>query len=217
LSGCCFGGACDLPWAVTFPFGSAPHVHQIRSGQTDLHGLWLDFSQPEPRVARVEPGSAAAAAGLAAGDRLRAIDGQPVETAEQALAILLEPRAAGQTLSLSIEGKSSASWRLAGPPARSRPVHPAQLYSALDALILCGFLLAYYPYRRRDGQVIALGLMLHAVSRYLLEVIRIDEPAVFGTGLSISQTISIGIFAAVLVAWIWLFSRPQGSALPASA
>ena len=33
LNGCCFGGACDLPWAVTFPALSPPHVHQVERGR----------------------------------------------------------------------------------------------------------------------------------------------------------------------------------------
>ena len=38
-------------------------------------------------------------------------------------------------------------------PDRSRPVHPAQLYSAIDAGLLGWLLWAYFPFRRRDGEV----------------------------------------------------------------
>ena len=65
--------------------------------------------------------------------------------------------------------------------------------------------------------MIALGLTLHAITRYLLEVIRIDEPSVFGTGLSISQTISVGLLVSLAAGWAWLLTRPRGSALPAAA
>lgn len=34
LNGCCFGHACDLPWAVTFPEGS--HAHWVL-GETPIH------------------------------------------------------------------------------------------------------------------------------------------------------------------------------------
>lgn len=215
LSGCCFGGACDLPWAVTFPWGTAPHVHQIRTGQTDLHGLWLDYSKQEPVVAKVEPDSAAARAGIVASDRIEEIDGQRVASSEQALAMLVSAPP-GEELVVTVAGKPPLMWATSVPLPRSRPVHPAQLYSAFDALLLCGLLLAYYPFRRRDGEVIALGLTLHAITRYLLEVIRIDEPSVFGTGLSISQTISVGMLVALAAGWAWLLTRPRGSALPAA-
>ena len=60
-----------------------------------------------------------------------------------------------------------------------------------------GWLLwAYFPFRRRDGELIALLLTIHPITRFLLEIIRTDEPAVFGTGLSISQNISILLLAA---------------------
>jgi phosphatidylglycerol:prolipoprotein diacylglycerol transferase len=32
LNGCCWGGVCDLPWAVSFPYGSSPMVEQWRDG-----------------------------------------------------------------------------------------------------------------------------------------------------------------------------------------
>jgi phosphatidylglycerol:prolipoprotein diacylglycerol transferase len=73
---------------------------------------------------------------------------------------------------------------------------------------LCWFLWSYYPYRRRDGEVAALMLMLHSISRFLLEVIRVDESAVFGTGFSISQNISILFFVLTLAGWLWLLRQP---------
>ena len=44
LNGCCYGGQCDLPWAMTFPYGSPPYADQIRHGQLPwLHGLKVDL------------------------------------------------------------------------------------------------------------------------------------------------------------------------------
>src|SRR5262249_25153432 len=43
---------------------------------------------------------------------------------------------------------SDAPWSL--------PVHPTQLYSTVDALILLFLLSTFYPLRRRDGEVMAL-------------------------------------------------------------
>jgi phosphatidylglycerol---prolipoprotein diacylglyceryl transferase len=142
LNGCCYGGECELPWAVTFPRDSLPYMEQIEAGK---------FGDP----AGVNP---------------------------------------------------------ANLPARSLPVHPAQLYSAIDAALLCWFLWSYYPYRRRDGEVAALMLMIHSISRFLLEVIRVDESAVFGTGLSISQNISILFLVLTVVGWFWLLRQPARTA-----
>jgi phosphatidylglycerol:prolipoprotein diacylglycerol transferase len=48
----------------------------------------------------------------------------------------------------------------------------------------------------------------------LLEIIRTDEQAVFGTGLSISQNISIGLFACGMALWWYLSRQPRGVTWP---
>lgn len=132
LNGCCYGGPCDLPWALQFPAQSPP---------------WLD------QVAR----------GLV---------------------------------------PAGAAWSL--------PVHPAQLYAALDAALLAVVAMAFTPLARRPGAVFALVLTLHPISRLLLEAIRIDEPPVFGTGLSISQVVSVVLLALAVALWWWLSRQPVG-------
>lgn len=131
LNGCCYGGPCDLPWAVEFPPHSPP---------------WLDQ----------------AARGLLPRD--------------------------------------TAAWSL--------PVHPAQLYAAVDAAILAGLAIAFTPLARRPGEVFALVLTLHPISRLLLEAIRVDEPPALGTPLSISQVISIGLLILAAGLWWWLSRQP---------
>ena len=137
LNGCCYGGPCDLPWAVRFPPESPP---------------WLDQ----------------AARGLL-----------PVVAAD-------------------------------GDRAWSLPVHPAQLYAAVDAAILAvlACLASATPLARRDGQVFALVLTLHPISRLLLEAIRVDEPPALGTPLSISQLVSLVLLAAAAALWWWTFQQP---------
>ena len=98
-------------------------------------------------------------------------------------------------------------WQL---PARSLPVQPAQLYSTIDAALICIFLLAYSPYRRHDGEVFALLLTIYPITRFLIEIIRVDEPGQFGTQLSISQLVSFGVLAGVAVFWVYLLSKPAG-------
>lgn len=130
LNGCCYGGPCELPWAVSFPEGSPP---------------WLD---------------------------------------QQARGIL----PAGAT--------------------RSLPVHPAQLYAALDAALLAVLAIVFTPLARRDGEVFALVLTLHPISRILLEAIRTDEPPALGTPLSISQLISLVLLALAIGLWGFLTRQP---------
>jgi phosphatidylglycerol:prolipoprotein diacylglycerol transferase len=91
----------------------------------------------------------------------------------------------------------------------SLPVHPTQLYSCIDALILLFLLSAYYPLRRRDGEVMALLMVTYPFSRFLIEYLRNDEVAYFG-GLTISQNISILLLFWGLLFWNSLRKLPPG-------
>ncbi|HEV3162572.1 MAG TPA: prolipoprotein diacylglyceryl transferase [Isosphaeraceae bacterium] len=88
---------------------------------------------------------------------------------------------------------------------RSLPVHPTQIYSAIDGLVLLFLLNAYFPLRRRDGEVMALLMVTYPITRFLIEFLRNDEPAFFG-GLTISQNISVALLACGLLYW-WRLSR----------
>src|SRR5690606_27139224 len=92
-------------------------------------------------------------------------------------------------------------------PDTSRPVHPTQVYASINAALLGWFLWSYYPFRRRDGEVIALLLTLYPIARFLLEMIRTDEGSFMGTQLSISQNISLVLLALMVPAWIWLLRQ----------
>jgi phosphatidylglycerol:prolipoprotein diacylglycerol transferase len=93
-----------------------------------------------------------------------------------------------------------------GAPAWSLPVHPAQLYAAFDAALLAVVTGLYGRLARRDGEVFALALTLHPLSRILLEAIRVDEPPAFGTPLSISQLVSVVLLMLAAGLW-WLVAR----------
>ncbi|MEZ6066581.1 MAG: prolipoprotein diacylglyceryl transferase [Planctomycetaceae bacterium] len=87
------------------------------------------------------------------------------------------------------------------------PLHPTQLYSAINAFLLCLLTYAWYPWRERAGQVFALGLILYPISRFVIEILRADESTQFGTGLTISQLLSIGLcIGGLLLAW-WVRSH----------
>ena len=216
LNGCCFGGPCDLPWAVSFPAGSAPHEQQIRNGA--LYGiLVLGDRQQRPVLGDVRHNSAAALMGVMAGEPILSMNRKEVHTLEEAQDALAEAFAKNSSLELqTVRGV----YRLSPLPdvqEYSRPVHPTQLYSAIDAFLLCLFLIAYYPFRQHDGEVTALTLTLHPISRFLLEIIRTDEGPVFGTGLSISQNISLLVLAVGIGIWIYIFWRPSGPVWPVKA
>ncbi len=91
----------------------------------------------------------------------------------------------------------------------SLPVHPTQLYAVLNGVVILGLLTWYYPRRRRDGEVMALLMLAYPLARFVEESLRDDEGAFFA-GLTISQNISLVIFAGGLVFGTWLLRRPRG-------
>ncbi len=129
LNGCCWGDACDLPWAVSFPRESPPWNAELARG-------------------------------------------------------LIPPDA-----------------------LHSLRLHPTQLYSTIDGLILVLLLSAYYPLRRRDGEVMGLLMLTYPVTRFFIEQLRDDE-GVFFAGMTVSQAISVALFAGGLIYWAFLLRMP---------
>ncbi len=69
LNGCCYGGPCDLPWKVTFPWNSPVHQHEVKHGTTDVFGLkFRDGPDHWTVIESVAPDSPAAQKGLTRGD-----------------------------------------------------------------------------------------------------------------------------------------------------
>jgi phosphatidylglycerol:prolipoprotein diacylglycerol transferase len=227
LNGCCYGGQTDLPWAVTFPKVGSP-LAATKGGLTrysppyfdqavhgEMHGFRLDADENGRLVVtRLEPNSRAAAAGLQKGDAVTTINGRRVESIEDVKPAMLTALETGTNVRLGLALGKSVEIAAAPMPNRSRPVHPTQIYSAIDAGILGWLLWSFYPFRRRDGETIALLLTVHPITRFLLEIIRTDEPAVFGTGMSISQNISILLLACGLALWWYLSKQPRGIVWP---
>jgi phosphatidylglycerol:prolipoprotein diacylglycerol transferase len=206
LNGCCFGGTCDHAWAVTFPADSPPYLDQ--KGWGNFHGLQLAAGKGgesgQAVVADVDPQGPFAGTTLGAGQAIVAINGQTVPELSMARSVLEQ---AGPELTLTLGDGRTVAAEIARLPARSRPVHPTQIYSSLNAALLCLLTITFYPFRRRHGQVIALLLTVYAVTRFLLEVIRTDEPG-FLTGLTISQNVSILVTASMVVIWIYIQRQP---------
>lgn len=212
LNGCCYGGETDRRWAVAFPRDSIPYMDQVSLGRMfSLRVGPLGEDDPRPVVQWVDEDSPAIDAGLQPGMKVAKINGRPVNHLAEARHELILAFDSG--LPLQLETDAGQDFELSAiRPLRSWPVHPTQIYSAINAALLAWVLWSFYPYRRRDGEVIALLVLLYPISRFLLEKIRIDESAVFGTGLSISQNISIVLFVAAIAFWTYLWNQPRGKA-----
>jgi phosphatidylglycerol:prolipoprotein diacylglycerol transferase len=213
LNGCCFGGVSDVPWAVTFPQQDAgryspPYAAQLASGE--FYGMHLVERDGKVVVLQVLPDSAAAKAGIAEGDVVTHLAGVPIKGLDDAASVFNNTLNEEHTLPVRFEGKAEVVLAAAKLPPRSLPVHPTQWYGAVNAALLGWLLWTYYPFRRRDGEVIAMLLTLYPIARFLLEMIRVDEASFMGTGLSISQNVSIVLFVAAMALWAYLYRQPQG-------
>jgi len=185
LNGCCFGAPCELPWAIRFP----PLVKSVQSGcQKNNHSQYsYPFEyQLTPDGQRNSDGTALVQ--LPAdyygsymdnqGHWARTPDVFPPGTKYIAYPKHPDELTAEQRDALK-EGKHPM-----------HPIHPAQIYSLVNALLLCGILLILSRRRKFDGQIFAFMLILYGISRYFLESLRTDSPLEFGV-LTISQILSL--------------------------
>lgn len=207
LNGCCFGGVCEHTWAIRLPPESP--AYQVQAARGQFYGFRLGNSaEAKPMILAVQPDSPAAQAGLQSGDLIERINGLAVQSLDAAEQLLAEAIAQGSRLELKPAGREPLALPAAAPPARSLPVHPTQLYSAINALLLCLVLLAYEPFARRDGELFALLLTIYPITRFLIEIVRDDEPAIWITGLTISQNISLLALCGAAGLWWYLRRRP---------
>ncbi len=82
--------------------------------------------------------------------------------------------------------------------ATSLPLHPTQIYSSLTAFMLATVLMLYLRHRPYNGSVVAIGWVMYPIARFIIEILRNDELGQFGTGLTISQNISVVLFGTGL-------------------
>jgi len=234
LFGCCWGGPCppDLPWAVTFPYGSPAHQRQWQERQATLPAelLLIDSggaAVPMPRLildltpaniekleAKLQEASAALEEARQAGDAEKIAK---AEADRQRLYLGLAPVFGHFGKFGLVPAKAPLQLKaIADRPAfRPQPLHPVQLYAAIGALLLAWLTSAYFYRRQRHGTVMAVGLMLYAPLRFVEEIIRIDNPH-DTLGLTVSQALSAAIFLSALLAMLVLRKMPLRSPKPAA-
>lgn len=224
LNGCCYGDVADpccVPaWrTLQFPSNSPVHHALIMEGYQTGFGfvpadeLYLlqngKHNRPFVMVGFVEPNTAAARAGLQPRDLIKDIGEVEIKKwRELEENLLFWPR--GTPVEMTVLREEAGQWKelkLVYEPPSSLPVQPTQLYSAINAFLLLLVLLAFHPYRRREGAVIALLMILKGISRFVLEMLRLDNPPTF-TGLTVSQNICIVLVLGGLALMVWVQARP---------
>jgi len=169
LNGCCYGKPTELPWGVCFPYYSFAYMSQVN---------------PNPERNRSEP-------------QLKLPDeyfGYQDEDLGWIAGLKPKQYLNEQQKEEVTEGKY-----------RCLPVHPTQLYSSATAAFWCFIL--YLFWRRaqnaersgktgklftKPGSTFALMLIVYGVSRFLIELLRDDNPFEFD-GLTISQNLGIAM------------------------
>lgn len=210
LNGCCFGDVAEpdrVPFAVAFPANSNPHRDAIFKGYQSGYGFYLTESPIDfAKVHAIESRTPAAEAGLKVGDRIVAVGDDEVTTEENLYRSLLNwPQ--NTLLRLRVERDGQTHDIVFDPPP-SPKLHPTQLYSALDGLLLLFVLLAYYPLRKHYGEVMAIIFLVYPLNRFLIEKLRSDTPATYFGFFTLSQAISIGMFALGLLFLWWVRRQP---------
>lgn len=198
MNGCCFGGPCDVSWvAVQFPAGSPPYMRQLETGELiGLKTVTENKKQQTRRVMYVKKGSLGEELGVRQGDVVRILqeEGQDRVFRDRIQhGMDIKSRVVLQSSRLPDQDIPVA--RFENPPLNeSTPIHPTQVYSAVNAFLLAAIAWFIFPYRRRDGDAIIWMIMVYAVTRFLLERVRTDELPIDPFGwFTISQWVSIGM------------------------
>jgi phosphatidylglycerol---prolipoprotein diacylglyceryl transferase len=201
MNGCCYGNACQDNWsALHFPNGSPVYMDQLTSGE--LVGIKLD--QDQTRVEAVAADSLASKEGIQVGDSVKEFnarrwveEAKPDQPAEDAPIGIVAV----------IDGKEYA-WAPSQLPLTANPVRPTQIMSSIGGFLLCLSLCLLSRHIRRDGVVMFVGFASYAVLRFVMEMLRNDEPGQFGTELTIAQWVSIMVFTLACFALVWLRNHP---------
>ena len=213
LNGCCYGEvACASCPKIEFPYSAMARGPLVEAGYQTAAGFTPAGDAPQCPgvvVGAVEPGSTADRAGLKAGDIIVSIDSREVDS-EHALWDALDrdwPRGKND-LTLTVErGKDRQEVPMTFAP-KTLGLHPTQAYESISMALLVFLLLAYYPFRRHDGELLAIFLILYPVHRFLNEMLRADNPHLPIDGLTLSQNGSILVFAIGVVFFLWLRRLP---------
>jgi hypothetical protein len=111
------------------------------------------------------------------------------------------PRGKAQ-LVLGVE-RSNEVIQLPAFTPRTVGLYPTQLYETLSMVLTIFFLLAYYPYRRHDGQLFVLLMLVYSIHRFLNESLRIEPTVGFGLTLSQWGSVVILVSAVAIEAYLW--------------
>ena len=82
-------------------------------------------------------------------------------------------------------------------------VHPTFFYESCWNLCLLLFMLCFRRYKKYDGQMLWIYLFGYGIGRFWIESLRTDQLILFGTGLPVSQALSLVLILVAAGNLIW--------------
>ncbi|MFQ3649341.1 MAG: prolipoprotein diacylglyceryl transferase family protein [Gemmataceae bacterium] len=218
LNGCCYGmvacANCVSVTPVGFPLCAPAREVLVSNGSQTVAGFTcLPFASEAGagvEIDLVDPQSAAARAGLQAGDRIVALNGKPVRTFEElSVGLALGPSSENwprgrSLLELTVIPRGEHQEKTIRFTPYTLGLYPTQLYEVMSMFLLMLVLMAYYPLRRNPGQVMALLMIGYGLHRYLNELLR-DDPRPKG----VESYGSVILVVGGLLLWGWLQALPK--------
>jgi len=180
LNGCCFGKPTNLPWAVRFPYHSPLNIHSP---------AYYSQAYPDLKRGRHRP---------------------QLELPPEFFGYFDNKGRWHQDLRPYEYLTQQQKDMVDNGPYRCLPVHPTQLYSSANGVLLC--LLLYLFWWRsqkqaaanapalftRPGSTFSLMFILYGITRFFIEFLRDDNPYEYDS-LTISQFIGIALIILGLV------------------
>ena len=90
-------------------------------------------------------------------------------------------------------------------------VHPTFLYESLWNLCLLIFMLWYRKRKKFDGEMVLIYFLGYGIGRCWIEGLRTDQLLLFGTGLPVSQCLSIALAVSSASILLWRHRKIAGS------
>lgn len=228
-----------VPWGITFPHYSSPQIRQWENRQLTLPAELIVADEqlliprlvplealelsPEKR-AELDKAAAEARAQLEA-LRREGAGTQALKAAQARLqqaqirrddrGLITLDEARGYSSRQSVDGHDPMTLSELADLAkhhRSLPVHPAQVYGIINALLLSWLLLMLLYRRKRHGVVFATLCTIYPITRIILETVRVDNPH-DSAGLTISQAVSLAMFVFGVGMLLVLRRMPERSPL----
>ena len=224
LNGCCYGDvSCPHCLGIRFPMPAEARFKMTTQGYQTTAGFTLETPLfpgivDGRTVAAVEPESPAAQAGLERGDVILKVNDQAVQDADELSHYLmsqdswrgrgLNERGHGWTMELTVQKPNNGPQETLAFAPLTLPIHPTQVYESISMFLLFLLLVAYYPFRRHDGEAIALLMIGYGIHRYFNEMLRAD---VRPTGFENWTSLILVAGGLLIFGWVWRKPAPRES------